>query len=246
MPSVGSSSNSNRGAPAERTGQRQQLLLAARQRAARPVQQAARSSGNSSSASASACSRGRRFANAAEVQVLAHRQPGKDLRAPAARSRCRRARAGAARVLSTGRHRRARCRAMSATARRSLRSSVDLPMPLWPRMPTHSPAATAQRNPVQHADAAVAGARDLPPQIMPPPCRDRRRARAGRRTRSRRNPRSARGPGGTPSRCVAITRMNCMSCSTTTMRVLRLSSRISSAAAQHFLVRSCRRPARPA
>ena len=127
--------------------------------------------------------------------------PGRS-RGPAARSRCRsRARRWVgARVIV------ARRRTGFAGGGRqmpiSARSSVVLPMPLWPRMPTNSPPRTCEGDPVEDRDAAVAGPQSLDFEHVRPRRLLAEIDVAHHRVcdaRASTCPRSGSRPGGTPS-----------------------------------------------
>ena len=97
--------------------------------------------------------------------------------APGARVRRR---AGDVRAVEDGSR-----RAVAGSRPISVLSSVVLPMPLWPRMPTQLAAGDLERDAVQDADAAVAGVQVLARLSSASAgtravlCRDRRRAPSG-------------------------------------------------------------------
>ena len=153
MPSVGSSSRMSLGSAAQAARQRQDLLLAARQRAAGAVQERLRAAGNLDHARPSPRRRGPPLGARPCAGCRAPR--GRERSAgPAARSRGRaaRARGVGARVMSVPAKRIAP--AVAGSWPISVFSSVVLPMPLWPRMPTNSPSATCEGDAQDDRDRA--------------------------------------------------------------------------------------------
>ena len=132
-------------------GERQELLLAARERAPCPLQQRLQPRELLQHLLDRAGS-GTAFGGEREAQIVEHREPGEDLAALGHVAEA------AARALVAG------ARVMSSPARRtrpavagrspiSVLSSVVLPMPLWPRMPMNSPSSTARLMPVSTGTA---------------------------------------------------------------------------------------------
>ena len=139
-------------------GEREDLLLAARQRAALAIEQRreARKSFRRSRSIASSWSRRRRRS-----------RRGADCRARTGRAKCRgpaahsRARGGCAREPArgdVGAVEADRAAGRRQQARSAVLSNVDLPMPLWPRMPTASPSFSCKRHAMQHRHVAIAAA----------------------------------------------------------------------------------------
>ena len=251
MPSDGSSSRSSHGAGNERAAEREDLLLAARERAALAVEERARGAAACRRCARSPPARCRPNRRSTRGAGSRARSAPAGCRAPAARSRCR---AGCGRAPSSAsrRCRRSRCgRRVVGTRPISVFRNVVLPTPLWPTMPTASPACSCEVDAVQDRHVAVGGAqagdveddvaRDARVGAVASARSPRRRRRTvcaliwrGSRCRPRAPSASASTSSTGPSRriapwCITVTlppsmRTNCMSWSTTTTVAFWLTS----------------------